>query len=208
MSLAFALSLAAETPDIELKKRRALNWATEQAQSAFDQVLPRADRRSVVRPVCRVVTLRSGELSDDAREFRIEISELCDGTIRKAQVSVAKIPFEVQLAQMRFRDDTLSLDAAIPLLQVDRHDLTSSDAQSVLRSLDRVRLSPNPAQALLLDVISVDVAVVSWGEIIIHAYLEDDRRGWRELGAALKKSMNLSGISIDQLRYDPKDVEQ
>lgn len=109
---------------------------------------------------------------------------------------------------MRFRDDHLTLAAAIPRLLVDQHDLTSRDALSILRSLDRVRISPNPTQALILDVVSVEVDVVSWGEILIHTYLEDDRPGWRELGTALKRAMHLSKIDVDQLRFDPHDVEQ
>jgi hypothetical protein len=109
---------------------------------------------------------------------------------------------------MHFRDDRLTLAAAIPLLQVDQHDLTSRDAQSILRSLDRVRFSPKPTQALILDVPGVEVVVVSWGEIKIVTYLEDNRPGWRELGAALKRAMHLSKIDVDQLRFDPHDVEQ
>src|ERR1700760_4104410 len=90
-------SLRAEEPDIEHAKRRAaLKWATEQGQQTFDELLPRATRHDVVLPVCRAVTLRSGALSYDTREFRIEIFQLCDGTIRKAQVSVARTPFGVQ----------------------------------------------------------------------------------------------------------------
>jgi hypothetical protein len=204
-----ASSLYGDEPDIEHAKRRAaLNWATEQAQQTFDQLLPRATNHDVVLPVCRVVTLRSGGLSDDTREFRIQIFELCDGTIRKAHVSVARIPFEVQLAQMRFQDDRLTLATALPRLLMDQHDLTSRDAQSILRSLDRVRLSPKPIQAFILDVVSVEVDVLSWGEILIHTYLEDDRPGWRDLAAALKRAMHLSKIDVDQLRFDPHEVEQ
>jgi hypothetical protein len=202
-------SLHADEPDIEHAKRQAaLNWASEQEQQTFDKMLPRATRHDVVLPVCRAVTLRSGGLSDDMREFRVQIFELCDGTIRKAHVSVARTPFEVQLAQVRFHDDQLTLATALPRLLVDQHDLTSRDAQSILRSLDRVRLSPKPIQAFILDVVSVEVDVVSWGEILIHTYLEDDRPGWRELGATLKQAMRLSKIDVDQLRFDPHEVER
>ena len=109
---------------------------------------------------------------------------------------------------MRFRDDQLTLGSALPRLLVDQHDLTSSDARSILRSLDRVRISPNPTQALMLDVVSVEVNVVAWGEIRIQTYLEDDRPGWRDLAAALKRAMHLSKTDVDQLRFDPREVEQ
>jgi hypothetical protein len=202
-------SLRAEEPDVEHAKRQAaLTWATEQEQQVFDEVLPRGTRHDVVRPVCRVVTLRSGNFSDDAREFRIQIVQLCDGTIRKADVSVALTPFEVQLAQMRYRDDQLTLTSAIPRLQVDHHDLGPASARRILRSLDQVRLSLNPTNALILDVVSLEVDVVSWGEIKILTYLEDNRPGWRELGATLKEAMRLSQIDTDRLRYDPQDVER
>ena len=51
-------SLHADEPDIEHAKRQAaLNWASEQEQQAFDEMLPRSTRHDVVLPICRAVTL-------------------------------------------------------------------------------------------------------------------------------------------------------
>lgn len=198
-----------DEPDVEHKKRQvALSWAIDHGQEAFDIVLARATRHEVVLPVCRIVTLRPGHISDDFREFRIQIIQLCDGTIRQADVSVARTPLVVQLAHIRLRENELTLASAIPRLQVDHHDLGSDGALRILRSLDRVRLSPNPTNALILDVPSFEVNVVSWGEVRILTYLEDQRPGWRELGAMLTDAMRLSKLDVDHLRYDPQDVEQ
>ena len=109
--------LRGDEADVEHKKRQvALGWAIDHGQEAFDVVLARATRREVVLPVCRIVTLRPGHVSDDFREFRIEIIQLCDGTIRKAEVSVARTPLVVQLAHMRLRENALALASAIPRL--------------------------------------------------------------------------------------------
>jgi hypothetical protein len=202
-------SLQAENQDADHAHRQAaLNWGIEQQRQVFDEILPRGARRDVVLPICRVVTLRSGSLSDDRREFRIRIEQLCDGSIRHANVGVARAPFAVQIAQMRFRDEHLTLADAIPHLQVDHRDLKPADALQILRSLDGVRLSPNPTNALILDGVSVEIDVISWGEIRIVTYLEDKRSGWRQLGSTVREAMRLAKISNEQLLYDPQDVEQ
>jgi hypothetical protein len=205
----FVQPLRADEPDAEHAKRQAaLSWAIDHGEQAFELVFAPATRRDVVLPVCRIVTLRPGHIADDFREFRIEIIQLCDGTIRKADVSVARTPVVVQLAQMRLRENELTLVSAIPRLLVDHRDLGPDSALRILRSLERVRLAPNPTYALILDVPSFEVNVVSWGEVRILTYLEDRRPGWRELGAMLTEAMRLSKIDINHLRYDPEDIER
>lgn len=190
------------------KRQAALNWAIAQQQRAFDEILPRGTRHDVVLPVCRVVTIRPGDLSDDRREFRIRISQLCDGGIRYAEAAVARVPFAVQLARMRLGNEDLTLADALPHLEVDHRDIVPDDALRILHSLDLVRVSPNPTNALILDSVSVEIDVLSWGEVRITTFLEDKRTGWRQLGQALTDAMRLAKISAKQLQYDPREVER
>src|ERR1043165_2894618 len=95
----------------------------QSASSSAARSLGAATRADVVLPVSRAVTIRPSTLSDDRGEFHILIKEACDHTIKAAAVTVMQTPLTVQLTEMKFANDALTVEAAIPRLKFERTEL-------------------------------------------------------------------------------------
>jgi hypothetical protein len=190
------------------ERQAALTWAVREAPRAFDMLLPAASRHDAVTPVCRIVSLRSGNVSTDQREFRIVITETCNRRIVSAEVVVAKRPLTIQLAEMRMADERLELQAAIVDLDVERRILPVLSASRIIASLDKARPTLRPMPEIVLDSESVEVVAASWGEVRILCYTADTRPGWRALSAAVRLALRVAGVERETLSFDPSDVER
>ena len=186
----------------------ALNWATDQKEAAYSALLPEAQPRQVVLPVCSVLTMRPGSISDDRREFRLEIVRRCDGSVVSATVAVLDEPLLVQLAKLRLHDKNLTAAAALDRIRMKQRTLGSAATAAILKRVTSATITVVPAAPLIVDAESIEVTVMSQGQVKVITYLEDERPSWRTFHNALRFTLTTAGIDRAALHYDPSEIER